>query len=200
MPPVRCDASDRSWRLWGLTAKIRRGRQILIQSMDAKSAFSSSGSGPGQIDAVSVEYFPGDFLAIDLRLQFGWSASPGWWLVIAGAVHQTQRVTNKASAMILAMGMAPTQRMSKQRRPRGKGWSRYRKVAQSRRSRRGGNRHCMAYIPYGCHGSGGGNVRRSWGGGGSHVMHGRSRMTIYPCMPTMPGRSTTDFHRQGRHC
>ena len=34
----------------------------------------------------------------------------------------------------------------------------------------------------------------------THAMHGRSRMTIYPRISTMPGRSTSDFHRQGRRC
>ena len=36
--------------------------------------------------------------------------------------------------------------------------------------------------------------------GCTHVMHGRSRMTIDPRIPTMPGRSTSGFHRPGRHC
>ena len=31
-------------------------------------------------------------------------------------------------------------------------------------------------------------------------MHGRSRMTIDPRIPTMPGQSTPDFHRPGSHC
>ena len=34
------------------------------------------------------------------------------------------------------------------------------------------------------------------GGGGmgcAHVMHGRGRMTMEPCIPTMPGRSTSGF-------
>ena len=31
------------------------------------------------------------------------------------------------------------------------------------------------------------------------VMHGRSRMTIEPRIPTMPGWSTSGFHRPGRH-
>ena len=31
-------------------------------------------------------------------------------------------------------------------------------------------------------------------------MHGRSRVTIDPRTPTMPGRSTSGFHRPGRHC
>ena len=34
----------------------------------------------------------------------------------------------------------------------------------------------------------------------THVMHGPSRMTIDPRIPTMPGRSTSGFHRPGRHC
>ena len=32
------------------------------------------------------------------------------------------------------------------------------------------------------------------------IMHGRSRMTVDPRTPTMPGRSTPVFHRLGRHC
>ena len=39
-----------------------------------------------------------------------------------------------------------------------------------------------------------------WGGGCTHAMHGHSRMTIDPCIPTMPGRSSLSFHRPGRHC
>ena len=34
----------------------------------------------------------------------------------------------------------------------------------------------------------------------THVMHGRSRMTVDPRIPTIPGRSTSGFHRPGRHC
>ena len=44
--------------------------------------------------------------------------------------------------------------------------------------------------------------RRGDGGGGGcvlTVMHGRSRMTIDPRIPSMPGRSTSGFHRPGRH-
>ena len=42
-----------------------------------------------------------------------------------------------------------------------------------------------------------------WGlsrGGVLHIMHGRSRMTINPRIPIMPGRSTSGFHRPRRHC
>ena len=34
----------------------------------------------------------------------------------------------------------------------------------------------------------------------AQFVHGRSRMTIDPRIPTMPGRSTSGFHRPGRHC
>ena len=44
-------------------------------------------------------------------------------------------------------------------------------------------------------------IDRLGGGGGTYsiFMNGRSRMTIPPCIPTMPGRSTSGFHRPGRH-
>ena len=38
------------------------------------------------------------------------------------------------------------------------------------------------------------------GGGCTHVKHGRSRTTIDPRSPTMPGRNTSGFQRQGRQC
>ena len=37
------------------------------------------------------------------------------------------------------------------------------------------------------------------GAGCTHAMHGRSRMITDPRTPTMPGRSTSSFHRPGRH-
>ena len=37
-------------------------------------------------------------------------------------------------------------------------------------------------------------------GGALIVMHGRSRMTIDSLIPTMPGRSTSGFHRPVGHC
>ena len=37
-------------------------------------------------------------------------------------------------------------------------------------------------------------------GGVTQFVHGRSRMTIDPRIPTMPGRSTSGFHQPGRHC
>ena len=40
----------------------------------------------------------------------------------------------------------------------------------------------------------------SGGRGCTHAMHGRSHVTIDPRIPTMLGRSTSGFHRPGRHC
>ena len=50
---------------------------------------------------------------------------------------------------------------------------------------------------------GGGDARDARGGEGggcTYFVHGRSRMTIDPRIPTMPGRSTSGFHYPGRHC
>ena len=37
-------------------------------------------------------------------------------------------------------------------------------------------------------------------GGGTQFVHGRSRVTLDPRIPTMPGRSTSGLHQPGRHC
>ena len=37
-------------------------------------------------------------------------------------------------------------------------------------------------------------------GGCAQFVHGRSRMTVDPRFPTMPGRSTSGFHQPGRRC
>ena len=53
----------------------------------------------------------------------------------------------------------------------------------------------------------GGEGRKGGEGGGVldrrnvfDLMHGRSRMTVDPRIPTMPGRSMLGFHRPGKHC
>ena len=38
------------------------------------------------------------------------------------------------------------------------------------------------------------------GAGCTQFVHGLSRATIDPRIPTMPGRSTSGFHQPGRHC
>ena len=44
------------------------------------------------------------------------------------------------------------------------------------------------------------SIGEGGGGGGTQFVHGRSRMTIYPRILTMPRRSTSGFHQPGRHC
>ena len=44
------------------------------------------------------------------------------------------------------------------------------------------------------------SVTGSEGGGCTQFELGRSRMTINPRIPTMPGRSTSGFHQPDRHC
>ena len=73
--------------------------------MDVKSAFSSCGSGSSDVKspfrhvgvdpagAANFGYVLGWYLFTDLRLQFGWRGSPGWWSVIASAIQQPQRQT-----------------------------------------------------------------------------------------------------------
>ena len=42
--------------------------------------------------------------------------------------------------------------------------------------------------------------RRVWGEAGcTHALHARSRTTIDPRIPTVPGRSTSGFRQPGRH-
>ena len=49
------------------------------------------------------------------------------------------------------------------------------------------------------HEQGGPSVKLVWGWGVHSIsLHGRSRMIIDPRIPTMPGRSTSGFHRPGR--
>ena len=44
-----------------------------------------------------------------------------------------------------------------------------------------------------------GQARRRLGGGVLDIMHDHSRITTDPRIPTLPGRSTSGFHRPGRH-
>ena len=55
----------------------------------------------------------------------------------------------------------------------------------------------FAFDDYGLIGRG----RLGGGGeGGTQFVHGRSRMTMDPRIPTLLGRSTSGFHQPGRHC
>ena len=93
-------------RVLGLRDKFGTGKRILIKKMDVKSVFRQVGVDPA--GAANFGYVLGGYLFIDLRLQFGWRGSPGWWGVIASVIQQAQGQTTKASATILAAGKEAT--------------------------------------------------------------------------------------------
>ena len=64
-------------RMLELRDKLGRGRRVLIQKMDAKSVFRQVEVDPA--GPVNFGYVLGEYLLVDLRLQFGWGGSPGWW-------------------------------------------------------------------------------------------------------------------------
>ena len=70
----------------GLRGKFGTGRRILIPKMDVKSAFRQVGVDPA--GAANFGYGRRRYFFIDLRLQFGWRGSPGWYGVIASAIQQ----------------------------------------------------------------------------------------------------------------
>ena len=93
-------------RMLGLRDRFGIGKRILIQKVDAKRVFRQVGV--DLAGAANVGYVLGGYLFIDLRLQFGWRGSPGWWGVTASVIQQAQRQTTKASATILAAGKVAT--------------------------------------------------------------------------------------------
>ena len=75
-------------RVLGLRVKFGDRARIVIQKMDVKNAFRQI---PVDPDGARVfGYVLGEFLFIDLRLQFGWRGSPGWWWVISAAMQHAQ--------------------------------------------------------------------------------------------------------------
>jgi hypothetical protein len=68
--------------VWQVRQKFP-GKRIMISKMDVKSAFRQI---PVSIDGVLLGYRIGDLIVIDLRLQFGWRSSPGFWSIAGGAI------------------------------------------------------------------------------------------------------------------
>ena len=99
-----------------------------MQKMDVKSALRQVGVDPAGV--VNFGYVLGNYLFIDLRLQFGWRGGPGWWGVVASAIQQAQRQTTRASATTLDAGVAATAHVRIAGGKRGSRRSHYRRVAQ----------------------------------------------------------------------
>ena len=89
-------------RVLRLRVKVEDRARVLIQKMDVKSAFRQI-----LVDADGARVFGyvlGEFLFIDLRLQFGWRGSPGWWGGISAGMQHVQRNTTRASALFSPAG------------------------------------------------------------------------------------------------
>ena len=72
-------------RVLGLRVKFGDRALILIQKMDVQNAFRQIPVDPDR--ARVFGYVFGEFFFIELRLQFGWRGSLGWWGVISAAMQ-----------------------------------------------------------------------------------------------------------------
>ena len=70
--------------------------------MDVKNEFRQVPVDPD--GAAAFGYVLGQYLIVDLRLQFGWRGSPGLWRVISAAIQHAQRNTTRASASFSQAG------------------------------------------------------------------------------------------------
>lgn len=71
--------------------------------MDVKSAFRQLPEDPS--GAPAFRYVVGDFLVVDLRLQFGWRRSPGWWELAASMIEYVHRQTTVDTVRLTPSGV-----------------------------------------------------------------------------------------------
>ena len=98
-------------RFLGLRRKCPKKR-ILIQKMDVCSAFRQIPVDPA--GAPAFAYVLEDFLVADLRLQFGWRGSPGWFGVVASAIEHARRNTTRESVELSPSGIRTTAHVRKE--------------------------------------------------------------------------------------
>lgn len=89
-------------RIVGLRKKFP-SLPILVQKMDLKGAFRQIPVDPA--GAAAFAYVFGEFVVVDLRLQFGWRGSPGWFGLAAGAIEHAQCHTTKDTAVFTPSGL-----------------------------------------------------------------------------------------------
>ena len=89
-------------RVLGLRVKFGDRARILIKTLDVKNAFRQIPVDPDGVTAFG--YVLAGYIFVDLRLQFGWRGSPGWWGVISAAMQHAQRNTTRASASFSQAG------------------------------------------------------------------------------------------------
>ena len=93
--PVRRSAAQVPRQLATLRKKIRE--PILMSEADVSDA-SRNASRPGQ--SPQFCYTVGELVLVDFRLTFGWSGSPGFWVVISAAAAHGHRNTTIGSAQL----------------------------------------------------------------------------------------------------
>lgn len=92
-------------RFLGLRKKYPDTR-ILIQKMDVCSAFRKIPVDPA--GAPAFGYVLEDVLVVDMRLQFGWRGSSGWFGVVASAIEHAHRNTTRESIELTPSGIRTT--------------------------------------------------------------------------------------------
>ena len=85
-----------------MRAKFGDRARIHIQKMDVMNAFRQIPVDPDGTAAFG--YVLGRYLFADLRVQFGWQGSPGWWGVVSAAVQHAQRNRTRAAASLSQAG------------------------------------------------------------------------------------------------
>lgn len=85
VPVVECGKvfSQVIYRIWQLRQNYPQER-IVISKMDVKSAFRQI---PVDLSGPLFGYCYEEMVVVDLRLQFGWRCSPGWWGVAGNAIE-----------------------------------------------------------------------------------------------------------------
>lgn len=104
VPPCLCGEAMPSF-LGEITSLRARwpDKRILMAKADVASAFRNVRISPDH--AQKFCYVLGDVLVADLRLTFGWAASPGLWGVMASAAEHSHRNTNASNVQLLDEGV-----------------------------------------------------------------------------------------------
>ena len=104
VPPCLCGEAMPTFLadLTSLRAKWPEKR-ILMAKADVASAFRNVRIAPEH--ASKFCYVLDDVLVADLRLTFGWAASPGLWGVMASAAEHSHRNTNASNVQLLDEGI-----------------------------------------------------------------------------------------------
>ena len=79
------------------------GVEIFLSRVDVKQAFRQIPIDPSR--AAAFGYVMGDLVVVDLRTQFGWRSSPGFWSLFSSALEHSHTHTTFQTASVLPMGV-----------------------------------------------------------------------------------------------